>query len=144
MRTRKIIEIKSENNQKQTQSQEETNFYFKNAFYKKLYKMQVEYENGMTEEILFGWKSSELKVENPDIMGYNLERMVGEKIHTKIYLFCQIYGSLLLTGKTIETVVEEDPYNLLNYEPLIKEEVSLSYILRKTVFRKKWPKRQIR
>lgn len=130
MKTRKIEEL--------TKQTEEKGFFFKNASYQKLYKMQVEYENDIVDDLLFGWKIGKGYLESPDIMGYNLEMIMREGIHLKIYGFCEKYRNLLFKGIPLETVVKMDPENIFNYDPIsLKEEPIKTYEIRKMGFRKR-------
>ena len=74
-----------------------------------MYLITIECDNGLIEEIKFGFNSNH----SIDIIGGRIENY---DINEKIREFCEVYGEELLSGISILDVIENDELNILNYK----------------------------
>lgn len=79
--------------------------------YSKIFKLLVEHDDGVKENVLFGHENG-LTIISGD--GFYLEK---EHIKRAVLQFCERYKYDIENGKDIEKIVLDDRINIFNFEP---------------------------
>lgn len=88
--------------------------------YQKIFLVVVEHDDGMLDEIRFGWRNTQSIDSNPLIIIANWQYILledSEEIDNRIYKFCSTYKKDIMENKDILEIVSNDPYNILNFFP---------------------------
>lgn len=79
--------------------------------YSKIFKLLVEHDDGVIENVLFGYENGVTIVSGDSLY---LEK---EHIKRDILRFCERYKQDIQAGKDIEKIVLDDGVNIFNFEP---------------------------
>lgn len=107
---------------KHDRKEAERSSFFRRVSYKKLFLISVESKEGLLENVKFGWRSSYPEEHAPDIMLPPKAPFLEEHLDRQIQTFCEKYHKAIFAGIPIKELVQMDPENILQYEPLPMKE----------------------